>query len=55
MGAYYNEIDPHKVAWLRNLIKAGLIADGESRAKLLGGFGDGIVTADTAAQGVLDV
>jgi hypothetical protein len=30
MGAYYNEIDPHKVAWLRNLIKAGLIADGEA-------------------------
>lgn len=29
MAAYYNEIDPHAVAWLRELIKAGLIADGE--------------------------
>lgn len=28
-GAYYNEIDPYAAAWLRNLIKAGLIADGE--------------------------
>lgn len=26
--AYYNEIDPYCVDWLRNLIKAGLIADG---------------------------
>lgn len=26
--AYYNEIDPFCVEWLRNLIKAGLIADG---------------------------
>lgn len=28
MTAYYNEIDPQKVAWLRELIKAGAIADG---------------------------
>lgn len=26
--AYYNEIDPFCVEWLRNLIKAGHIADG---------------------------
>lgn len=26
---YYNEIDPFAAAWLRELIKAGLIADGE--------------------------
>lgn len=29
MAAYYNEIDPFAAAWLRELIKAGLIADGE--------------------------
>ena len=29
MAAYYNEIEPYAAAWLRNLIKAGLIADGE--------------------------
>lgn len=29
MAAYYNEIDPHAAAWLRELIRAGLIADGE--------------------------
>ena len=29
MAAYYNEIDPFCVEWLRNLIKAGHIADGE--------------------------
>lgn len=28
MTVYYNEIDPHAVGWLRNLIGAGLIADG---------------------------
>ncbi|WP_020209018.1 DNA cytosine methyltransferase [Gilvimarinus chinensis] len=28
MTAYYNEIDPFAAAWLRELIKAGLIADG---------------------------
>lgn len=28
-GAYYNENDPFAAAWLRELIKAGLIADGE--------------------------
>jgi len=27
--AYYNEIDPFAAQWLRNLIKAGLIADGD--------------------------
>jgi DNA (cytosine-5)-methyltransferase 1 len=27
--AYYNEIDPFAAAWLRELIKAGLIADGD--------------------------
>lgn len=29
MKAYYNEIDPHAAAWLRELIKAGHIADGD--------------------------
>ena len=29
MSAYYNEIDPFAAQWLRNLIKAGHIADGE--------------------------
>jgi DNA (cytosine-5)-methyltransferase 1 len=29
MSAYYNEIDPFAAAWLRELIKAKLIADGE--------------------------
>ena len=29
MAAYYNEFDPKAAAWLRELIKAGLIADGE--------------------------
>lgn len=29
MTAYYNEIDPYAAEWLRNLIKAGYIADGE--------------------------
>lgn len=28
MTAYYNEFDPNAAAWLRELIKAGLIADG---------------------------
>jgi DNA (cytosine-5)-methyltransferase 1 len=29
MASYYNEIDPFAAAWLRELITAGLIADGE--------------------------
>jgi len=29
MAAYYNEIDPHAAAWLRELIKRGLIAAGD--------------------------
>ena len=29
MTAYYNEIDPHAAAWLRELIKAGHIASGD--------------------------
>lgn len=29
MSAYYNEIEPYAAQWLRNLINAGLIADGE--------------------------
>ncbi len=29
MAAYYNEIDPFAATWLRELIKAGQIADGE--------------------------
>jgi DNA (cytosine-5)-methyltransferase 1 len=29
MSAYYNEIDPYAAEWLRNLIKKGLIEDGE--------------------------
>ena len=28
-GVYYNEFDPMAAAWLRELIKAGLIPDGE--------------------------
>lgn len=28
MNAYYNEIDPSKAAWLRELIRRGLIAAG---------------------------
>lgn len=27
--AYYNEIDPFAAQWIRNLIKNGLVADGE--------------------------
>jgi DNA (cytosine-5)-methyltransferase 1 len=29
VSAFYNEIEPYCAAWLRNLIKAGLIEDGE--------------------------
>jgi len=29
IGAYYNEFNEHAAAWLRELIKAGLIPDGE--------------------------
>ena len=29
MAAYYNEFDPNAAAWLRQLIKQGLIADGD--------------------------
>ena len=29
MIAYYNEFEPYAAEWLRNLIKQGLIADGE--------------------------
>lgn len=29
MAAYYNEIDPEKAAWIRELIKTGVIAPGE--------------------------
>ena len=29
MAAYYNDSDKFVCAWLRELIKAGLIADGE--------------------------
>lgn len=29
MAAYYNEFEPYAADWLRNLIKKGLIADGE--------------------------
>jgi DNA (cytosine-5)-methyltransferase 1 len=29
MAAYYNEFDPYAAQWLRNLIKNGLIADGD--------------------------
>ena len=29
MAAYYNEFDPRAAAWLRELIRRGLIADGE--------------------------
>ena len=30
---WYNEIDPLKAAWLRELVKAGLIADDMIRTK----------------------
>jgi DNA (cytosine-5)-methyltransferase 1 len=33
MSAYYNEFDPFAAEWLRNLIKAGQIADGEVDAR----------------------
>ncbi len=33
MAAYYNECDPFAAAWLRELITAGLIADGEVDAR----------------------
>ena len=29
MSAYYNEIDPFAAGWLRELIKAGLVAEGD--------------------------
>jgi len=29
MTAYYNEIDPFAAEWLRELIKAGMIAPGD--------------------------
>ncbi len=29
MSAYYNEHDPFAAAWLRNLIAAGLLPDGD--------------------------
>ena len=29
MASFYNEIEPYAAQWLRNLIKRGLIADGE--------------------------
>jgi hypothetical protein len=29
MPVYYNEIEPYPAQWLRNLIKAGRIPDGE--------------------------
>lgn len=33
MAAFYNEIDPYAAEWLRNLMKKGLIADGEVSTK----------------------
>lgn len=33
MGAYYNDVDPSSAAWLRELIRRGLIADGEVDAR----------------------
>ncbi len=33
--AYYNEIDPYCCQWLRNLIAAKLIADGEVDPRLI--------------------
>ena len=33
MASFYNEIDPYAAQWLRNLIKAGLIPDGEVSTK----------------------
>lgn len=35
MTAYYNEIDPYAAQWLRNLIAAGLIADGGRLASIM--------------------
>jgi DNA (cytosine-5)-methyltransferase 1 len=29
VSAYYNELDPQKAEWMRELIKAGVVAPGE--------------------------
>ena len=39
LSAYYNENDPAAAAWLRELIKAGEIADGVGRPWGGGGHG----------------
>jgi len=39
-GAYYNEIDPKAAAWLRELIKEGLIPDGEVDERSVAEVGD---------------
>src|SRR5215207_487941 len=36
MTAYYNEFDPYAAQWLRNLISAGLIPDGEVDDRSIG-------------------
>ena len=57
MTAYYNEWEPYPAQWLRNLIKAGLIAPGDVdersikdvKADDLKGYGNAIVP-QVAAQ-----
>jgi DNA (cytosine-5)-methyltransferase 1 len=41
VAAYYNEFDPKTAAWLRELIKAGLIADGEVDERSITDVGPG--------------
>lgn len=44
MSAYYNEIDPFCIEWLKNLIKKNLIADGDvDRVGKLRAYGNAIV------------
>jgi hypothetical protein len=40
VSAYYNEFDPFAAAWLRELIKAGLIAPGDVDEAWAGVHGD---------------
>jgi hypothetical protein len=46
LGAYYNEIDAYAAEWLRNLIKAGHIADGEVDERSIW-MSDRTICADT--------
>jgi hypothetical protein len=42
---WYNEIDPQKAAWLRELIRRGLIAPGEVDERSTRGYVAGNVTS----------